>query len=142
MNAPTQPGSAGPAPAAQPNAEWLVEKYRQLRDKKKLLEDEQAKALKPFKDAMSQIENMLLDDLNRSGANSIQTNSGTAYRSTRTSYGVEDPAVFRAWVEANNTPEMYENRVSKDAIEAYVQKYNQLPPGIKVSSVENVNIRK
>ncbi len=142
MNAPIPQTAVGPVPPSQPNAEWLVEKYRQLREKKKLIEAEHEKALKPFKDAMDQIESMLLDDLNRAGANSLQTNSGTAYRSTRTSYGIEDPAVFRAWVEANGMADMYENRPSKEAIEAYAQQYKQLPPGIKVSSVTTVNIRK
>ncbi len=140
MNAPN-PGAVGPAPPPIA-ADWLVEKYRLLRDKKKEIEDRHAEELKPFRAAMDQIEAALLDDLNRNGANSIQTNSGTAYRTTRTSYGVEDPAVFRKWVEANNVPEFYENRVSKDAVQQYVEKYNQLPPGIKVSSVTTVNIRK
>lgn len=140
MNAPN-PGAVGPAPPP-PSAEWLVEKYRQLRDKKKQIEDRHAEELKPFRAAMDQIEAALLDDLNRNGANSIQTNSGTAYRTTRNTYGIEDPNAFRQWVEAHNVPEFYENRVSKDAVQQYADKHGQLPPGIKLSSVTTVNIRK
>jgi hypothetical protein len=143
MNAPVQPApSPGPAPPQEVNTGWLVEKYRQLRDKKKEVEDRHKTELAPFKQAMEQIETMLLSGLNQLNANSVQTPAGTAYRTTRTSYGVEDPAAFRAWVEAQNKPEFYENRVSKEALEAYVAAGNPLPPGLKVSSVTTVNIRK
>lgn len=140
MNDTTQPTAVGPAPP--PNTQWLVENYRKLREKKKEIEDQHAQQLAPFKAAMAQIETQLLDDLNKANANSVQTSSGTAYRTTRTTYGVEDPAAFRAWIEANNRPEFYENRASKEAIEAFIEAGNPLPPGIKVSSMTTVNIRK
>lgn len=136
------PAVPGPPPPSPVNHEALVAEYRQIRDS---IADQQKAfeaSIKPLKERREAIENILLDDLNRSGANSVNTNSGTAYKTTRTSYGVEDPAAFRAWAEAHGHLDFFENRVSKEAIENWVNEGKQLPPGIKVSTFTTVNIRK
>jgi hypothetical protein len=122
--------------------DMLVDKFRQLRDKKKEIETRHAKELKPFGDAMKQLETLMLDALNNAGANSVQTNSGTAFKSTRTSYTVEDPEAFRTWVEANSRPDFYENRASKEAIENWISEGKPMPAGLKVSSIVTLNVRK
>lgn len=120
----------------------LVDKYRQLRDRKKEIEDATKVQLEPIRAAMSAIEAHFLLAMQQSGMQSIKTEHGTAYQSTRTSFSVQDPVEFRSWVEAQGKPEFFENRVSKDALEAWLADGNQLPPGIKMNSDVTVNIRK
>jgi hypothetical protein len=140
---PTKTPAAPAAPPQQgPSYDELVSEYRHLRDFIASREDELKKQLAPLKERYQQIEATLLDELNRTGANSINTNSGTAYRTTRTSYGIDDPEAFRAWVAANNRPDFFENRPSKEALESWIEAGNPLPPGVKVSSFTKVNIRK
>lgn len=120
----------------------LVEKYRQLRDLKKAAEVEHKTRMAPVGEAMAAIENHLLLAMQQSGMKSIKTDAGTAYQTTRTSYSVQDPVEFRNWVDAQGKPEFFENRVSKDTLEAWLAEGNQLPPGVKMNSDITVNIRK
>jgi hypothetical protein len=120
----------------------LVEKYHQLRAKKKAIAERHAKELEPVQQAMGALENVMLDALNKAGSNSMRTDAGTAYKSVRTSISIADPEEFRLWVESQNRPDFYENRVSKEAVENYINAGNPLPPGLKVSSDTVVNVRK
>lgn len=145
---PAAPAAAVPPPAPQPaptpaqNLEQLVDVYRQLRDRKKLLTDNLKAQLAPYNEAMDRLEVTILDALNRAGVESIRTKSGTAFKTTRSGYTVNDPAVFREWLESHQRFDLLETRVSKEAIEAMVQAGETLPPGIKISSEVIVNIRK
>lgn len=120
----------------------LTEKYRQLRDLKDALAKLHTEQLRPIRDAMEAIEAHFLQVMLREGMSSIKTDGGTAYQQTRTSYKIDDPSEFRAWVEQNNRPDFYENRPSKDTLEAWVAAGNPLPPGVVVNSEVRVNIRK
>lgn len=138
------PPAPGPAPAPTPSAnlETLVDKYRQVRDRKKDLADEHKAALAPYNEALTALEAAILDALNRAGVESVRTGAGTAFKTTRSSYTVKDPAMFREWLEANSRFDLLETRVSKEAIEALVQSGATLPPGIGISSEVIVNVRK
>lgn len=131
----------GPKPPA-PRLDIAAEKYRQLRDKKKELQDRHKAELHPYNEALDQLEAAMLDALNQSGLQSARTEAGTVFKSSRTSYSIADPSVFREWVEANARPDFYENRPSKEALETYIAAGNPLPPGIKVSSEVTINVRK
>lgn len=119
-----------------------VEKYQLLRARKKALQEQHDAEMKPFKEAMEALETHMLAQLNESDTSSMRTPLGLAYKTVRTSYTVDDPSVFRAWVESNERPDFYENRPSKDVIEAYLDAGNPLPPGLKVSTFTQVNVRK
>lgn len=138
------PAAPGPSPADTPaqNLEGMVDKYRRLRDRKKALEAALKDQITPYREAMDQLETVILDALNRAGVESIRTRSGTAFKTTRTSYVVRDPAVFREWIEANGRFDLLETRVSKDGIETLLQSGASLPLGIGISSEVVVNIRK
>ena len=145
MNIPLAPAplsAAGAAPTVTITNKDLVEKYRLLRDKKEEIVKRHKAELAPLNDAMDKIENVLLDVLNRTGSESTRTEAGTFFKVTRTSYSINDPAAFRAYVEAHNLPDLYENRVSKSALEELISRGETLPPGLKVSSEVSVNIRK
>lgn len=139
--APVPPPPPAPTPTQEP-MDVMIEQYRHLRDEKEALAKRHAAEMEPVLSAMKELEAKLLDALNRLGTNSVRTDKGTAFVKTFTSYSIEDPAVFRAWVEEQNRPDFYENRVSKGALENWVSEGNPLPPGIKVSSSVTVNVRK
>lgn len=140
------PAVPAPPPApATPEAipmDILAGKFRALRDKRDEIKARHTAELAPIKQAMDELGNVMLDALNRAGSNSMKTHGGTVYTSTLSSYSIDDPAVFRAWVESEGKPDFYANRVSKEALEAYLAEGNRMPPGLKVSSVVNVNVRK
>ena len=135
------PAAAGPRPASI-DMELYVRKHRELRAKQDEIEERHKAELKPYKEALSQIEIALLGQLQAANMNSVKTPAGTCYLSTRRSVTIADPAVFRAWVEANERPDFYENRVAKEALDTYLAEGGALPPGLKVSADTKVNVRK
>lgn len=136
-----QPGPAPPNPNQLP-VDIAVDKYRQLRDREAEIKARHAQELAPFRAAMDAIEVSLMESLQNSGAKSVATAHGTAYLSTKKSFKIEDPAAFRQWCEANGKLDMYENRVSKEALETYLADGGAMPPGVKESGFTTVNVRK
>lgn len=120
----------------------LVQKFRELRDKKKEIEDRHKTELAPYNQLIDEINAALFNRLQAAGAESIKTAHGTAYTSTTKSYSIEDPEAYRMWTQANKIEDAYENRPSKSFIDNYVENTNTLPPGIKVSSYTKINVRK
>lgn len=139
--APAPAAPAEPAPESVQLNEY-VQKYRALRDKKKAIADRHKDELAPYNEALLQLGALLLDALNKQGVESVRAAAGTAYKSTRSSYTVKDPAQFREWIEANARYDLLETRVSKEAIEALVEAGESLPPGLGISSEVVVNVRK
>lgn len=125
-----------------PTIEEIVLKYRQLRDKKDEIKARHVLELKPFNDAMETLEVVVLDHLNKSGAESIRTASGTCYKTRRTSYKVDDPHGLIEYVKATGDFDVLERRASKSELDDRVEKGLALPPGISVSSDVTVNFRK
>lgn len=134
----------GPQPGPDPSIphDVLANAYIRLRDKKAEITARHKKELEPINEAMEQVNNAMLNALNTGNAQSIKTAEGTFYRSTKNSYSIDDPAALREWVEANGRPDLYENRISKDAIEAFADQTGTLPPGVKMSTFVTVNVRK
>ncbi len=142
--APAVPPTAAPAPAPEPAMamDFMAEKYRQLRDKKDLIKQRHAVELKPFTEAMDQLEAEMQRQLEAQNASSMKTAAGTVIRAVRRSITVADPEEFRQWAEANGMMGMYQNRVSPEAVEAYVEQGNQLPPGLKHTAITTIQVRK
>jgi hypothetical protein len=149
MNAVPPPAPVGPPPTpAEPNQnatvplDVLAMKYRQLRDKKKELEDRHSEELAPYRDAMKGLEAVLLNHLNHSGQESARTLGGTIYKTTRRSVKVVDAEALRAWSEAQGRPDIFQARVNNEVLESIIEQGGSMPPGIEISSTITVNIKK
>ena len=119
-----------------------VDKFRQLREKRDEIKKRHAQELAPYTEAMTALEGVIMQALNANGGTSIKTPHGTAFTVSKTTYGIADPEEFRKFVEAEGRPDFYENRVSNEALKAYVEAGNPLPPGVKVSTFVSLNVRK
>lgn len=138
---PPLPQTPGPKPPA-PRIDVAAKTYRELRAKKEAITAELKERIAPIQQEMNQLEAVLLDVLDQSGQNSANTDFGTVYKTVRNTYSVADPHAFRQWVESHGRPDFYENRVSKEALDSYIEGGGELPPGVKLSSFVTVNIRK
>ncbi|MFN9029617.1 MAG: hypothetical protein ACK54C_02205 [Betaproteobacteria bacterium] len=120
----------------------LIGRYVKLRDKKDALKkkfDEDAAALDA---AMEKVENFLLNHFNMTGADSVKTPFGTAYKQRRTSATVADRDSFVNFCQTNSLMHLIDVRVGKKAVEEYRDEKNDLPPGINYSEFWVVNIRR
>lgn len=122
--------------------EQLIEKYLQLRDKKKVFKEEYDAKVAALDEAMSRIENFMLAEMQKSGLKNLPTGAGTAYMSTRTSATVADWDALLGFVRQNDLWTMLEKRVNKTAVDEYVAANDDLPPGVNITQAVVVNIRR
>jgi len=121
----------------------LVAKYVQLRDKKAQLEQAQKDKLAPINAMLDKIEGVLLNQFDQLGVDSMKTEAGTAYTTSKSSATVADRDAFlQTFVIPNEAWEYLTNHVSKSAVEAYKAANEELPPGINWSEVRTINIRR
>jgi hypothetical protein len=120
----------------------IIEKYVALRDKKARIKAAFQEKTGEIDQAMTQIENLLLKQLQDMGVESFKTKAGTAYTSTRTSASVADWEVFLGFVQDNQAWEMLERRASKTAVDEYRKTTDDLPPGVNWREERVVNIRR
>lgn len=120
----------------------LIRKYLKIRDAKEALVAEQKKELARFNNALDKIEQMLLSEFNETGQDSAKTPYGTAYRSVRTSAKVADRDAFFDFVRENEAWDFLESRANKTAVQQFMEEHEDLPPGVDVSRVTTINIRR
>lgn len=120
----------------------LVGKYIELRDKKAQIKAEYDAKISKVDDVLNQIEAALLNTFEQTGMDSVKTEFGTAYTSTRSTASVADPDAFMSFVIAHKAWHMLEKRCSKIGIEQYKAEHEELPPGVNWRSERVVNFRR
>lgn len=120
----------------------VVAAFIELRDKKSKLKAEYDAAKVGLEDKMAKIEGKLLEAFEATGLESIKTEAGTAYKTTRTSASVADKDIFMQFVKANEEWSLIETRCSKEAVSQYKAGTGEFPPGINWSETAVVNIRR
>jgi hypothetical protein len=120
----------------------LVAKYIELRDKKYELKHKYEYQAAQLDDVLNKIEAKLLEVFDKMGMDSVKTEFGTAYSSTRSSASVADPETFMSFVIENAEWSLLEKRVAKLAVEQYKDANGDLPPGINYRAERVVNIKR
>lgn len=120
-----------------------VSLYIQLRDKKAQMKAEFDASVAPLQEKMDKLEAKLLETFNKTGMDSVKTEFGTAYATTRSSASVADRDTFMDFVKANEEWALLEVRVSKTAVDQFRSANdNELPPGVNIREERVVNIRR
>jgi len=120
-----------------------VSLYIQMRDKKTQMKAEFDASIAPLNEKMDKLEAKLLDVFNKTGMDSVKTEFGTAYATTRTTASIADREVFMDFVKSKEEWALLEVRASKAAVEQYRSANDdELPPGINIREERVVNIRR
>lgn len=125
-----------------PTTEEVVRAYIKLRDEKKDIQDRHKEELAPFNDKLKKLEAWLLREMQQQGADSIKTPGGTAYQSTIVKPVVNDWDVLLQHVQDEGLWAMLERRVSKTAVEEYMESTGTAPPGVSISQETFARIRR
>jgi 5'-3' exonuclease len=120
----------------------LVAKYIELRDKKAEYKAAYDAKVALIDETLDKIEAKLLQVFDDTGMDSVKTEAGTAYKSTRVSVTTGDKDAFMEFVRTNDEWPLLEVRPSKSAVEEYRQQHDDLPPGINWRAEQVVNIRR
>jgi len=120
----------------------LIAVYRKLREKRDEAKAEFVKAQAPGLKAMTDIEGELLRRMQQDGQNNVSCKGiGVAIRMTDVKIKVENQDEFFKFCLAEHSYEMLDIRAAKKPIEEYIEKHEELPPGLSVTREEYVNIR-
>lgn len=117
--------------------------YLQLRDYKSKLEAEHKARVAEVNQQMTNAENYFLNYLNTSGQSGGKFPSGTLVVKTKTQTNLADREKFAEFVKTTGQIELMQMRVSSTAVSEYMEaNNNQLPPGVEVTQVRAVEIRR
>jgi predicted choloylglycine hydrolase len=120
-----------------------VGQYVKLRDLIKAKEDKHKEELKPFKEALEKLNVAMVAHLTSVGADSVNTQFGTVYRTIKKSATIADMDLFWSYVTTNSDFDMIDKKANKTRVEDYINENGgQLPPGVTFSQVEQVGVRR
>lgn len=117
--------------------------YIELRDQKSVLKKQYDEGKAKLDSKMALIEAKVMEVMDRAGTNSVNTEAGTAYRTTDISATVADRDTFLNFCRENEEWSLMDVRASKAGIEQYKSaNADQLPPGINWREERVVNFRR
>ncbi len=119
-----------------------VEKYLAIRDKKKAMVEQFKKDLEPYDKVLAQLEALFFKHMESLGLESLKTEAGTAYTSKLSSVTTADRVAFLDFVREHEAWHLLDVRPAKTAVEEYVEAHHTPPPGVNITPVINVNVRK
>lgn len=120
----------------------LVAKYIELRDKKYELKHQYEFKAAQLDEVLDKIEAKLLQVFDSAGMDSVKTEFGTAYASTRSMASVADKEAFMNFIKENDEWSLMEVRAAKLAIEQFKTANGDIPPGINYREERVVNFRR
>lgn len=120
----------------------LVGKYVEVRDKKADLTAAYKEKVAKIDAVLDKIESILLQQFELGGMDSVKTPHGTAYKTTKTSYGVADWDAALDFIKAHELWHVLERRVAKAGVESYKEETGELLPGLNARTEVTVNIRR
>lgn len=132
-----------PATLGVPELNKLIDRYIQLRDRKRALEATHKEQLAPYTKLMNEVEGLMLDYMQKAGVDSVSTDGGTAYQSTRRSASIKDGKAFRDFVVAQGAFSLVDWRANANAVFEYIAEHEGTGvPGVNPTSRVTVNFRR
>lgn len=119
-----------------------VQLYIQLRDKKAELKAEYEAKVADIDEKLNALEAKLLQVFNETGMDSVRTEFGTAYVTTRNSVSVVDRDAFLSFVRETGDFSLLEVRPSRSAVPEFAAANGEPPPGVTMRTERVVNIRR
>jgi len=124
------------------NIDILCQQYVVLRDKLREADDAHKEKTKAAREHLEKLNNKLLERLNEVGGDSVKTQSGTVYRSTKRSASIADGDAFRRFVIGGKHFDLVDWRANANAIDDFIKENDTPPPGINFSQHFIVGVRR
>jgi guanylate kinase len=124
------------------NIDLIIDRYVKLRDKKAVLKAAFDASVADITTAMTRCENVILEEINTQGVESVRTAYGTAFKSVFTSVTTADGEMFLKFCVDNDRMDLLEKRPNKTAVEEYKSVNDDLPPGINYRQAVSLSVRR
>ncbi len=119
-----------------------VDQYVRLRDEIKRLDDEHKEKMKPYREALEKLNNLLLAHLNNIGGDSVKSSAGTVYRTERKTASLTDADAFMRFVIGNEAWDLLDRKANVTAVVDFIEENNAPPPGVNLNQVYVVGVRR
>lgn len=120
----------------------VVACYITVRDKKAEMVKRHKEEMSPYNEALSKMENALLKELNILNLESFKGAHGTAFTVTKANVKIIDFDVALDYILDNDMKHVLEKRLSKTAVQEYVQNEGVNFPGTSISQDIVVQVRR
>jgi hypothetical protein len=127
---------------AKPDFDTRVAQYVKLRALIKKEDDDHKEAMKEKREALDQLNNLLLQHLDQVKADSVRTKAGTVYRTAKRSASTADFKAFWDFVVQHELWDLVDRKPNVTAVSEYLEENKMLPPGVNLNSTYVVGVRK
>lgn len=117
-------------------------KYIQLRD---IIAEEDKKhkeAMAPKREVLDQLNAALTGKIQSLGVQSVASEHGTVYLTAKKSASIADGELFWKYVVEHEFWDLVDKRANSTAVEAYIDQYKKLPPGVNFNTHVVVGVRR
>lgn len=128
--------------APQPSANEIIGAYVKLRAEKDRETADYKARVKSIDERMKKLEVWLQMWLSMENVNSVNTDAGTAYKTTVEQATVSDMTALIEYVKENDAWHLLEKRVSKTGVRELLDADEPLPPGVNWYVTTAINVRK
>jgi len=137
----------------EPDINVRVGQFVKLRDKIREIKERQKNELKPYNETLEQLSGIILGLLNKSGAESVRTDGGTAYKKLVKSATLADKSAFLDFVRNHDAWELLDYKANAPAVSEYIAEkvaaaehdpsiIPAAPPGVNYSETWEVGINR
>lgn len=120
----------------------IVARYITVRDKKTEMAKRHKKEVLPYNDALEKMENALLKELNVLNLESFKGAHGTAFTVTKANVKIIDFDIALDYILDNDMKHVLEKRLSKTAVQEFVQNEGVNFPGTDITQDIIVQVRR
>lgn len=128
--------------APQVKVEQRVAEYIACRDAINTMKEKHEQELKPLVELQNMLTGWLQRFMDAAGAENIKTAHGTCYTSTRFTASLADPEAFMKHVLSTQSYDLLDRKANVTAVKDYVAEHGTLPPGVNLSSISTVGVRR
>jgi len=133
---------ATPDPKVAVKVEQRVAEYIKVRDAIKAANDQHELSIKPLVELQNMLTGWLQTFIETAGAESVKTANGTVYTTTRYSASLADPEAFMRHVIGTQDFDLLDRKANVTACKDFVKENGTLPPGVNMSAVKTVGVRR
>ena len=120
----------------------LTSQYLQLRQTIRDVDAMHAERTAPLREKLDELGLKLLDQLNKSGVDSMSNTAGTVYKKTKSTATVKDGEALIDFIIEEGYIDLLERRANVTAVKEYLEEKQELPPGVELSEIVVIGVRK
>ena len=121
----------------------LVKVYLKMKAKRSELKAKYTEDDEAISTQMDMVKKALLQHCKDTGVDSVRTEEGLFYRTTRQSYWTSDWESMGKFILEHKVPELLEKRIQQTNMKQFLEEHPELlPPGLNVDSEYTITVRR